>query len=95
MKAAEVATEPGASAFVHQESACRLEESADAAADVQTRGGPRSGGTVMTWRYECDDGHLLWLERWPDRILGYSGRPLRRSDLEIWPAEAAQPDIGL
>jgi hypothetical protein len=94
LKSAEVAREPGASSLVHEDSACRLEESTDAAADVRTRGGPRSGGTVMTWRYECDDGHLLWLERWPERIVSYSGWPLRPSDLEIWPAEAAQHGTG-
>ena len=68
----------------------KLEETFNAAANVQTRGGPQSGGTVTLWRYVCADGHLLWLERWPDRSRAYSGRPIKTGDLEVWPAQIAE-----
>ena len=82
----EVALDPGAPSFVHEGASCRLEESGLADARVRSRGGQEAGGSVSTWRYVCDDGHLLWVERWPDRTRAYSGRPISPGDLEIWPS---------
>ena len=81
----EVAIEPGAASFVHDGASCRLEESGLADADIRTRAGQETGGSVTTWRYVCADGQLLWVERWPDRTRAYSGRSISPSDLEIWP----------
>ena len=84
---AEIPADPGTSPIEHDGATCRLEESGLASAEVRTRAGQQSGGTVTTWRYTCDGGQLLWLERWPDRALAYAGPPIRPSDLEIWPSE--------
>ena len=82
--------EPGSPNLEHDGTACQLEESATAAASVQTRGGPQAGGTVTTWRYTCADGQQLLLERWPDGARAYGGRPIKPSDLEIWPAQVGR-----
>lgn len=94
LRAADVAGEPGASPLPHAGATCRLEESGVASAEVRGRGGQQAAGTVSTWRYRCDDGRLLWLERWSDRSLSYSGTPIRPSDLEIWPSEAKPAEAG-
>ena len=78
----------GSSPLPYEGATCGLEESGVASAEVRSRNGQRAGGTVTTWRYACDDGRLLWLERWPDRSLSYAGQPIRPGDLEIWPSEA-------
>jgi hypothetical protein len=82
----------GDATVVHEGASCSLESSGMAAAEVRSRVGQPSGGAVTTWRYGCDDGRMLWLERWPDGTRVYSGRPIRASDIDIWPS--ASPDVG-
>lgn len=82
-----VDAEAGADRVAWNGTSCRLEASTSAAASVTARGGARSEGTLTIWRYRCDDGRLLWVERWPERTLAYAGRSIKPSELEIWPAE--------
>lgn len=86
--------QPGAAKIEHEGSVCSLEESVIAAASVVVRSGLTTDATVMTWRYRCDNGRLLWLERWPEGDRAYGGEPIAAHDLQIWPASAPS-DFGL
>lgn len=86
--------EPGQPHLEHDGATCRLDESTTAAAEVHTRGGPQSGGSVTIWRYACPTDRLLWLERWPDGTRAYSGRPISPTALEIWPAAEQEHEGG-
>jgi hypothetical protein len=83
--------EPGPSVLELDGLRCDLEETASAAARIQSRSGPESRGTVTIWRYACPDERLVWVERWPESSRLYLGKELRPAALEIWPA-ASEPE---
>lgn len=92
LQEAKLGERPGQDKLEHEGTTYVLEESSEAAASIQTRGGMGTKAVVTVWRYRGDDGRLLRVERWPEGDRAYSGRWIVARELEVWAAGPGKAD---